>query len=96
MEPNRFSEGDGKHFSCTEASTAGGRLVGPGEKFRILSTGTLVGGVSEPCRAGWSCGTGFVTLYPAAGLLMVVVRGVLTSLFSAYDWRAEFIFVFML
>ena len=24
---------------------------------------------------------------------MVVVRGVLTSLFSAYDWRAEFIVI---
>lgn len=54
MDPNRFSSGEGKHRCLMAASTAGGRFVGPGEKLSTLFVGQLVGGVSEPQRAGWS------------------------------------------
>ena len=52
MEPRRFSSWVGKHRDWTVASQAGGRLVGPGEKLRTFAVGQLMGGVSEPLRAG--------------------------------------------
>ena len=53
MEPRRWDEGEGKHRRRIVDSTAGGRLVGPGEKLRILEVGVVEGGVRLPWRAGW-------------------------------------------